>query len=138
MLFVREDVIDRYSELIKKANCEVYEVTESVYDKLSDEKAPQGIFTVSRFLDNIVFVDGWTGKGAIKNMTLEELREYDFGKYKGAEFAGTKIPTLDEFLEVSKKLGDKMKVLNIEIKRRRVLQTKIATYKLCCEWRLDI
>ncbi len=57
MLFVREDVIERYSDLIEKANCEVYEVTESVYDKLTDEKAPQGIFTVSRFLENIVFVD---------------------------------------------------------------------------------
>ncbi len=60
-----------------------------------------------------------TGKGAIKNMTYEELRQYDFGKYKGPEFEGTKIPTLDEFLEVSKKLGDKMKVLNIEIKSEK-------------------
>ncbi len=60
-----------------------------------------------------------TGKGAIKNMTLEELRQYDFGKYKGEEFAGTPIPTLDEFLEVSKKMGDKMKVLNIELKSEK-------------------
>lgn len=60
-----------------------------------------------------------TGKGAIKNMTLEELRQYDFGKYKGAEFEGTLIPTVDEFLEVSKKMGDKMKVLNIELKSEK-------------------
>ncbi len=60
-----------------------------------------------------------TGKGAIKNMTLEELRQYDFGSYKGAEFEGVKIPTLDEFLEVSKKMGDKMSVLNIEIKSEK-------------------
>lgn len=59
------------------------------------------------------------GKGAIKNMTLEELRQYDFGKYKGPEFEGEKIPTLDEFLEVSKEAGDKMKVLNIEMKSER-------------------
>ena len=57
-----------------------------------------------------------TGKGAIKDMTLEELRAFDFGKYKGAEFEGVKIPTLDEFLELSKSMGDDMKVLDIELK----------------------
>ena len=61
-----------------------------------------------------------TGKGAIKNMTLEELRRYDFGKYKGAEFEGTPIPTLDDFLDVSKKMGDKMKVLNLELKSEKI------------------
>ena len=60
-----------------------------------------------------------TGKGAIKDMTLEELRQYDFGSYKGDEFKGVKIPTLDEFLEVSKKMGDKMKVLDIELKSEK-------------------
>ena len=60
-----------------------------------------------------------TGQGAIKNMTLEELRQYDFGSYKGSEFEGVKIPTLDEFLEVSKKMGDKMKVLDIELKSEK-------------------
>lgn len=60
-----------------------------------------------------------TGKGAIKNMTLEELRQYDFGSYKGPEFEGIKIPTLDEFLEVSKSMGDKMKVMNIEMKSEK-------------------
>ncbi len=56
-LFVREDVISRYAELIEKADCEVYEVTSAVYDKLTEEKAPQGIFTVSDFLENVVFLD---------------------------------------------------------------------------------
>ena len=60
-----------------------------------------------------------TGKGAIKDMTLEELRAFDFGKYKGAEFEGVKIPTVDEFLELSKAMGDDMKVLNIEIKSEK-------------------
>ncbi len=60
-----------------------------------------------------------TGKGAIKDMTLEELRQYDFGSYKGEEFKGVKIPTLDEFLEVSKKMGDRMKVLDIELKSEK-------------------
>ena len=56
------------------------------------------------------------GVGAIKDMTLEELREFDFGKYKGPEFEGAKIPTLDEFLSLSEEMGDKMKVLDIELK----------------------
>ena len=55
-VFVREDVIDRYADLLAKADCEVFEVTDSVYEKLTDEKAPQGIFTVSRFLCNLRFV----------------------------------------------------------------------------------
>ncbi len=54
------------------------------------------------------------GKGAIKDMTLEELKEFDFGSYKGEEFKDTKIPTLDEFIELCK---DKpIDVLNIELK----------------------
>ena len=56
------------------------------------------------------------GVGAIKDMTLEELREFDFGKYKGPEFEGTKIPPLDAFLSLSEEMGDKMKVLDIELK----------------------
>ncbi|MBR5859114.1 MAG: RNA methyltransferase [Clostridia bacterium] len=53
-LFVREDAEARYAELIGSAGCEVYTVTESVYEKLSEERAPQGIFTVSRYCEGIV------------------------------------------------------------------------------------
>ncbi len=56
-VFVREDVTARYSELIASAECEVIEVTDSVYSKLTEERAPQGIFTVSDFLDNVIFVE---------------------------------------------------------------------------------
>lgn len=56
-----------------------------------------------------------TGTGAIKDMTLEELRQYDFGSYKGEEFKGELIPTLDEFLDLCKE-QESLKVLNIEIK----------------------
>ena len=52
-VFVREDVTARYSSLIENARCEVIEVTSSVYDKITDEKAPQGIFTVSKLLPNV-------------------------------------------------------------------------------------
>ncbi|MCR5040893.1 MAG: glycerophosphodiester phosphodiesterase [Clostridia bacterium] len=53
------------------------------------------------------------GKGFIKDMTLDELRSYDFGSYFSPEYAGTRIPTLDEFFEVAKGL----EIINVEIKR---------------------
>jgi len=53
-----------------------------------------------------------TGHGLIADMTLEELRRYDFGSYFSADFAGTPIPRLEEFLD----LCGGMKVVNIEIK----------------------
>lgn len=56
-IFVREDVVSKYSDILSKAECEMFEVTGSVYEKLSDEKAPQGIFTVSEFLDNVFELD---------------------------------------------------------------------------------
>lgn len=55
-LFVREDALEKYRELVSGIDCELYEVTDSVYSKLTEEKAPQGIFTVSRFLDNLHFI----------------------------------------------------------------------------------
>jgi len=38
------------------------------------------------------------GKGAVANLTLAELRELDAGSWKGEEFAGEGVPTLDEAL----------------------------------------
>ena len=46
-----------------------------------------------------------SGSGAINSMTLEEVRQYDFGAWKGEAYAGTKIPTLEEFLELCRNLG---------------------------------
>lgn len=54
------------------------------------------------------------GKGFIAEKTLEELRSYDFGSYFNKKFAGTKIPTLDEFLTLCE--GADIEVLNIELK----------------------
>ena len=52
-LYVREDSFARYSALIAGAGCEVYEVTAPVYDKITEEKAPQGILTVADMLPEI-------------------------------------------------------------------------------------
>ena len=40
------------------------------------------------------------GKGLVADMTLEELRSLDAGSWKGPEFAGVKIPRIEELLEL--------------------------------------
>ena len=45
------------------------------------------------------------GTGGIAGMTLATAKTYDFGSWKGADFAGEKIPTWDEYLTLAKKLG---------------------------------
>lgn len=56
------------------------------------------------------------GKGYVEQMTLEELRQYDFGIKKGKEFANTPIPELREVLlwAVENDVG-----LVVEAKQRR-------------------
>ena len=55
-----------------------------------------------------------TGQGEIRNMTLEELRQYDFGSYFHEKYAGTKLPTLEEFLALCETAD--IEIMNIEIK----------------------
>ena len=43
------------------------------------------------------------GQGAVHDLTLAELRKLDAGSWFGSEFAGERIPTLEEILEFSKK-----------------------------------
>ncbi len=54
------------------------------------------------------------GTGAIEDMTLEQLKSYDFGSYYDPKFKGTTLPTLDEFLDLA--VGKGLKILNIELK----------------------
>lgn len=53
------------------------------------------------------------GKGRLKDHTFEELRALDFGSWKDEKFAGTKIPTLEEVLQVFQHTAH---IINIEIK----------------------
>lgn len=55
------------------------------------------------------------GSGPVAEKTLAELRELDFGAWKGAEFAGTKIPTLNEVLDLALSLRPDL-FLAVEIK----------------------
>ena len=43
------------------------------------------------------------GQGAVHEMTLADLRKLDAGSWFGSEFAGERIPTLEEIFEFSKK-----------------------------------
>lgn len=60
-------------------------------------------------------VDATTdGSGTISKMTLAQIRALDAGSWFSAEFAGTRVPTLDEVFET---IGRKLYV-NVEIKSR--------------------
>lgn len=54
------------------------------------------------------------GKGLISNLTFAELRDLDFGSYFHHSYKNTKIPTLDEFLDIAERAD--LKILNIELK----------------------
>jgi glycerophosphoryl diester phosphodiesterase len=43
------------------------------------------------------------GQGAVHDLTLADLQRLDAGSWFGSEFAGERIPTLEEILEFSKK-----------------------------------
>lgn len=53
------------------------------------------------------------GKGYIKDMTLSEVRKLDAGSWFSDEFAGEKIPTLDEVFDIFQDTNHR---LNIELK----------------------
>lgn len=45
------------------------------------------------------------GSGNITSLTYEQLLQYDFGSWKSSEYAGTKIPTFEEFIKLCKNIG---------------------------------
>lgn len=45
------------------------------------------------------------GTGNIANMTFAQARELDFGSWKSATYAGTKIPSFEEFLLLCKRIN---------------------------------
>lgn len=45
------------------------------------------------------------GSGEVVNMTLEDLRKYDYGFWMGLDYLGTKIPTFEEFIILCKELN---------------------------------
>lgn len=55
------------------------------------------------------------GIGKIADYTFEDIRKLDFGKKFSSEFAGTTLPTVDEYLECMKS-DESLSIINIEIK----------------------
>ncbi len=53
--------------------------------------------------------------GKIHEMTLAEIKKIDVGKKRGAEFTGYTVPTLEEFLDLMKQIGENM-TFNFEFK----------------------
>lgn len=55
------------------------------------------------------------GTGAIGNYMFEDIRKLDFGSKFSEEFAGTTLPTVEEYLDCMAK-DDSLSIINIEIK----------------------
>ena len=45
------------------------------------------------------------GKGSIRELTFEQVRQYDFGSWTGKEYAGELIPSFSEFLTLCAELS---------------------------------
>ena len=45
------------------------------------------------------------GTGNIDSLTWEQVQEYDFGSWKSSTYAGTKIPSFEQFLALCKNIG---------------------------------
>ncbi len=56
------------------------------------------------------------GSGAVANMTLTELKQLDAGSWWDSEFAGERVPTLDETLDVVRDHGIAETSLILEMK----------------------
>ncbi len=54
------------------------------------------------------------GKGYVEEMTFEELKQFDFGAWKGEQFKGERIMSLEECMEYAEK---NMKFINLELKQ---------------------
>ncbi len=62
-------------------------------------------------------LEEFTGRrDSVKNMTLQELRQLDFGSHYSTEFRGEKIPSLAEVFEL---LRGKM-IINVEMKGKNI------------------
>lgn len=57
-VFVTENNVDLYKSYADEYDFKLYSVSESVYDKLTNEKAPEGIFTICNINVNKVRDDG--------------------------------------------------------------------------------
>ncbi len=69
------------------------------------------------------------GSGRVCDKTLAEIRELDAGSHKGAEFAGEKIPTFIEFMELVK--DHPTLTLDIELKEYPKNGREAIAFEVC-------
>lgn len=62
------------------------------------------------------------GHGYVEEMTYDELLQFDFGSWKGEQFKGEKILTLDECLAIADK---SMRLINLELKQTMHTDSRI-------------
>lgn len=73
------------------------------------------------------------GRGKVSRLTIGELRQLDAGAWKGTQFTGERIPSLQEVFET---LGDWIKpsgreqpcILNLELKSEQLDDTRLKLY----------
>ena len=106
----------------QKINITLYGSSPETYGKLCG-KLPKTMAILEMTADDELVlmhdetVDRTTdGTGKVCEMTLSELKKLDAGVKKGAEFAGTKIPTLRELFELVK--DHPTITLDVELKLR--------------------
>ncbi len=69
------------------------------------------------------------GTGLVRDLTLAELKKLDAGSYKGAEFAGCRIPTFVEFMEYI--CHNETITLDIELKEYPDVVGEALSYNVC-------
>lgn len=69
------------------------------------------------------------GTGRVDELTLAELRALDAGSFKGAEFAGCRIPTFDEFIAYVKDFEDL--TIDLELKEYPTTGHEKVAYEVC-------
>ncbi|MGE5380843.1 MAG: glycerophosphodiester phosphodiesterase, partial [Methylocystaceae bacterium] len=104
------------------------ENTMAAFELAIDKGADLIEFDVQLTRDQVAVVihDEWVdrtsnGHGRVCDLAWQELKTMDFGSYRGAEFTGCRLPTLDEVLE----LGAGNCQMNIEIKNGPVYYPQI-------------
>ncbi len=54
-VFVTEDALGKYASLMEDADFDIFPVSNGVYEKISAEKSPEGVFCLAKPLDNLKF-----------------------------------------------------------------------------------
>lgn len=73
------------------------------------------------------------GNGFVANMTFEEIRTLDAGAYFAPEFAGTRVPTLEELVETVLELG-----LNLQLELKPTAGDDIETAEIALAMMKDL